>query len=66
MSDSVLLNRDAMKKKINKISIYLNKIDGRVGQLDKQLEKLHGGQTDDDFKKGMEYYDLSDNISREV
>ena len=62
-----IITREEIQKKIKKISLYLNKVDSRLAQIEKELEKIHLGGADTKLTElGLEAYNLKDNISKEI
>lgn len=66
-SKETIIERVDIEKKINKINLYVKKTVSRIQELDKKLEKIHlAGAKQSEIKKGLEWYQLNDNISKEV
>jgi len=64
-SSSSLIERGDLKKKIQKISVYIKRAQNRIQELNKTLIKKP--EVDRSvIQQGLSYYQLSDNISKEV
>ena len=63
---STIIDKNDIDKKVQKLAMYLKKVDTRLGQLNNELAKMSMQGNEQELTAGLDYYHLQNNISRNI